>query len=38
MQGRIDKHHLEGSINNGSASSPLLDLTTSNGHIRLLKM
>lgn len=38
MQGRFDKHHLEGAINNGSSGAPLLDLTTSNGSIRLLKM
>lgn len=38
MQGRIDSHHLEGAINGASAGSPTIDLTTSNGHIRLLKI
>lgn len=38
MQGRIDQRHLEGAINGGDSGSPLIDLSTSNGHIRLLKM
>jgi Putative adhesin len=35
MQGQISKHNLEGTIGNGG---PVLDLSTSNGSIRLLKM
>ena len=34
-QGGSDKHHLEGTIGGGGA---LLDLSTSNGHIRLVRM
>ncbi len=34
-QGASDKHHLEGTIGGGGA---LLDLSTSNGHIRLIRM
>ena len=35
MRGEISKHHIEGAIGNGG---PLIDLSTSNGSIRLLKM
>jgi hypothetical protein len=35
MQGERKKHHLEGTI---GAGGPLIDLSTSNGSIRLLKM
>ncbi|MGA3096891.1 MAG: DUF4097 family beta strand repeat-containing protein [Bryobacteraceae bacterium] len=35
MQGRIDKNHVEGALGNGGA---LIDLGTSNGGIRLLRM
>jgi DUF4097 and DUF4098 domain-containing protein YvlB len=35
MQGEFGKNHLEGAIGNGG---PLIDLSTSNGSIRLLKM
>lgn len=38
MQGRLDKHRLEGAINGGGSGSPTIDLSTSNGHIRLLKL
>lgn len=38
MQGRIDKHHLEGNINGSSSDAPIIDLSTSNGHIRLAKL
>jgi hypothetical protein len=38
MQGHIDGRHLEGAINGAGSGSPTIDLTTSNGHIRLLKM
>jgi len=34
MRGEISKHHIEGSIGNGG---PLIDLSTSNGQIRILK-
>ncbi len=34
MRGEISKHHIEGSIGNGG---PLIDLTTSNGQIRIMK-
>ena len=34
LRGEIGKHHIEGSIGNGG---PLIDLTTSNGAIRILK-
>jgi DUF4097 and DUF4098 domain-containing protein YvlB len=34
MRGEIAKHHIEGSIGNGG---PLIDLSTSNGQIRILK-
>jgi hypothetical protein len=34
MSGELSRHHLEGSIGNGG---PLLDLTSSNGGIRILK-
>ncbi len=34
-QGEVSKHHLEGTIGNGG---PLLDITTTNGNVRLLKM
>jgi DUF4097 and DUF4098 domain-containing protein YvlB len=37
-QGRADKHHLEGSINTSKGDGPLIDLSTSNGHIRLAKL
>jgi DUF4097 and DUF4098 domain-containing protein YvlB len=33
-RGEIDKHHIEGAIGNGG---PLIDLSTSNGPIRILK-
>ena len=35
MHGEFDKHHMDGVIGNGG---PLIDLSTSNGNIRLLKM
>jgi hypothetical protein len=35
MRGEFSKNRLEGVIGNGG---PLIDLTTSNGSIRLLKM
>ncbi len=35
MQGEVTKHHLEGTIGQGG---PLLDISTSNGNVRLLKM
>ncbi len=35
VRGEIDRHHMEGVIGNGG---PLIDLSTSNGNIRLLKM
>jgi hypothetical protein len=38
MQGHIDKHHLEGNINSPRSDAPMIDLTTSNGHIRLAKL
>lgn len=38
MQGRMDGRHLDGTINGAGAGSPIIDLTTSNGHIRILKM
>jgi hypothetical protein len=34
MRGEISKHHIEGSIGNGG---PLIDLSTSNGQIRIVK-
>ena len=34
MRGEISKHHIEGSIGNGG---PLIDLSTSNGAIRIMK-
>ena len=34
LRGEISKHHIEGSIGNGG---PLLDLSTSNGPIRILR-
>lgn len=37
-QGRMDKHHLEGSIAGSKSDAPLIDLSTSNGHIRLSKL
>lgn len=37
-QGRMDKHHLEGSINGSRGDAPIIDLETSNGHIRLAKL
>jgi DUF4097 and DUF4098 domain-containing protein YvlB len=37
-QGRMDKHHLEGAINGSGANSPIIDLSTSNGNIRLAKL
>ncbi len=37
MQGHLDDHHMTGEINGGGAGSPTIDLTTSNGHIRILK-
>jgi DUF4097 and DUF4098 domain-containing protein YvlB len=36
--GRIDKHHLEGTLNNARGDAPLIDLSTSNGHIRVTKI
>jgi DUF4097 and DUF4098 domain-containing protein YvlB len=35
MHGEFDRHHMDGTIGNGG---PLIDLSTSNGSIRLLKM
>jgi len=35
MHGEIDRHHMDGVIGTGG---PLIDLSTSNGNIRLLKM
>jgi hypothetical protein len=35
MQGEFDRHHMDGVIGTGG---PLIDLSTSNGNIRLLKM
>jgi len=37
-QGRLDKHHLEGNINGSRGDAPLIDLSTSNGSIRLAKL
>jgi DUF4097 and DUF4098 domain-containing protein YvlB len=37
-QGRIEKHHLEGTINGSRTDAPMIDLSTSNGHIRLAKL
>jgi hypothetical protein len=37
-QGRMDKHHLEGTINRPGGNAPMIDLSTSNGHIRLAKL
>jgi hypothetical protein len=37
-QVRMDKHHLEGALNNARSDAPLIDLSTSNGHIRLSKI
>ena len=34
MRGEISKHHIEGAIGNGG---PLIDLSTSNGQIRIMK-
>jgi DUF4097 and DUF4098 domain-containing protein YvlB len=34
MRGQFDKHHLEGSLGNGG---PLIDLSTSNGSIRIVR-
>ena len=34
LRGEIGKHHMEGSIGNGG---PLIDLSTSNGQIRIMK-
>ena len=38
MQGHIDKHHLEGNIKGSKPDAPMIDLETSNGHIRLAKL
>jgi DUF4097 and DUF4098 domain-containing protein YvlB len=38
MQGHLDKHHLEGNINGSRGDGPIIDLETSNGHIRLAKL
>jgi DUF4097 and DUF4098 domain-containing protein YvlB len=35
---RMDKHHLDGTLNNAASNAPLIDLSTSNGHIRLAKL
>ena len=35
MHGEFDRHHMDGVIGDGG---PLIDLSTSNGNIRLLKM
>jgi hypothetical protein len=35
VRGSVDKHHLEGTIGNGG---PLIDLATSNGAIRIVRM
>lgn len=37
-QVHMDKHHLDGTLNNAQSNAPLIDLTTSNGHIRLAKL
>jgi DUF4097 and DUF4098 domain-containing protein YvlB len=37
-QGHLDKHHLEGTINGPGGNAPIIDLTTSNGSIRLSKL
>jgi Putative adhesin len=37
-QGRMDKHHLEGTISGSRSDAPIIDLSTSNGHIRLAKL
>jgi Toastrack DUF4097 len=37
-QARMDKHHLEGTLNNARGDAPLIDLSTSNGHIRVTKI
>jgi hypothetical protein len=34
MRGEISKHHIEGTLGSGG---PLIDLSTSNGQIRILK-
>jgi hypothetical protein len=34
LRGEITKHHIEGAIGNGG---PLIDLSTSNGQIRIVK-
>jgi len=33
-----DRHNMEGSINSGTSTSPLIDLTTSNGGIHIEKL
>ncbi len=38
MHGRIDKHHMEGNINDARSDAPLLELSTSNGSIHLSKL
>jgi DUF4097 and DUF4098 domain-containing protein YvlB len=37
-QGHMDKHHLEGTLSGSKSDAPLIDLSTSNGHIRLAKL
>ncbi len=37
QQSREDRHHLDAQLNGGGSGSPLLDLSTSNGSIRLMK-
>jgi DUF4097 and DUF4098 domain-containing protein YvlB len=37
-QGRLDKHHLEGTINGTGPDAPVIELSTSNGPIRLSKL
>ncbi len=38
MQGRIDKHRLEGAIGGAGLGSPTIELSTTNGNIRLLRL
>jgi DUF4097 and DUF4098 domain-containing protein YvlB len=35
---RMDKHHLEGTLNNARSDAPLIDLSTSNGSIRISRL
>jgi DUF4097 and DUF4098 domain-containing protein YvlB len=36
--GHLDKHHLDGTISGSRSDAPLIDLSTSNGHIRLARL